>query len=104
MTFEEYAQQHLADAGLSSQGIEWVRMGWNARGSFGDMQGLKSNQQGILDSSDHVTGNAVAMGDTADAYGAMYRRAIIIQFKTDDDIRAAIKSGQCRFTVLGGGV
>ena len=44
MTFEEYAQKHLGTAGLSFEGIELVRMGWNARGSHG-------NCQGILDSS-----------------------------------------------------
>ncbi|MGP9834252.1 hypothetical protein [Marinobacter sp. NSM] len=44
MTFEEYAQKHLGTAGLSFAGIELVRMGWNARASHG-------NCQGILDSS-----------------------------------------------------
>lgn len=44
MTFEEYAQKHLGTAGLSFESIELVRMGWNARGSHG-------NCQGILDSS-----------------------------------------------------
>ncbi|MEC8823471.1 MAG: hypothetical protein VX673_05815 [Pseudomonadota bacterium] len=44
MTFEEYAQKHLGTAGLSFEGIELVRMGWNARASHGDCQG-------ILDSS-----------------------------------------------------
>lgn len=44
MTFEEYAQKHLGTAGLSYSAIELVRMGWNARGSHG-------NCQGILDSS-----------------------------------------------------
>ncbi|MBY6102342.1 hypothetical protein [Marinobacter nauticus] len=44
MTFEEYAQKHLGTAGLSFEGIELVRMGWNARASHG-------NCQGILDSS-----------------------------------------------------
>ncbi len=44
MTFEEYAQKHLGTAGLSFSAMELVRMGWNARGSHG-------NCQGILDSS-----------------------------------------------------
>lgn len=40
MTFEEYAQKHLGDAGLSYSAIELVRMGWNARGSYGNCQGI----------------------------------------------------------------
>ena len=44
MTFEEYAQKHLGDAGYSFSAMELVRMGWNARGSYG-------NSQGILDGS-----------------------------------------------------
>ena len=43
MTFEEYQEEHLQ--GQSGEFIRLVRMGWNARGSYG-------NQQGILDGSD----------------------------------------------------
>jgi hypothetical protein len=49
-----------------------------------------------------IVGNAVAMGEIVDEHGAIYSRSIMIQFDNDDDIRAAIKSGQCRFTVFGG--
>jgi hypothetical protein len=43
MTFEEYAQKHLGTAGLSFEGIELVRMGWNARGTCGD-----ANEAGVV--------------------------------------------------------
>lgn len=42
MTFEEYELEHLQIIGPEARRL--VRMGWNARGSHG-------NQQGILDSS-----------------------------------------------------
>lgn len=36
MTFEDYAKEHLDRANLSHKGLELVRMGWNAKGSYGD--------------------------------------------------------------------
>ena len=56
----------------------------------------------IADAGEMVKGNAVAMGEIVDEHGAIYGRSMMIQFGCDDDIRAAIKSGQCRFTVFGG--
>lgn len=45
MTFEEYEEKHLHD--LNHEARRLVRMGWNARASHG-------NPQGILDSSGHI--------------------------------------------------
>ena len=102
MTFEEYAQKHLGTAGLSYGAIELVRMGWNARGSYG-------NPQGTLDGSDHlaearnmVKGDVSTAGKVILLEGKTYERAIVVAFESDDDPRAAIAAGQCRFTVFGG--
>ena len=51
-----------------------------------------------------ATGNAVAMGDLTDEEGDLHKRSILIQFANVEDFGAAVKSGQCRFTVFGGGV
>ena len=56
----------------------------------------------IPDSS--ATGNAVAMGDLTDNDDEEYERSILIQFSSVEDFGAAVKSGQCRFTVFGSGV
>lgn len=37
MTFEDYVREHLDRANLSHKGLELVRMGWNARGEYGDL-------------------------------------------------------------------
>lgn len=47
-------------------------------------------------------GDAVAMGDLRDEEGDLYKRSILIQFDNVDDFGAAVRSGQCRFTVFGG--
>ena len=51
-----------------------------------------------------ATGNAVAMGDLTDNDDEEYERSILIQFASVEDFGAAVKSGQCRFTVFGGSV
>ena len=51
-----------------------------------------------------VTGNAVAMGDLTDNDDEEHERSILIQFGSLEDFYAARASGQCRFTVFGGGV
>lgn len=35
MTFEDYVREHLDRANPSHKGLELVRMGWNARGKYG---------------------------------------------------------------------
>ena len=56
----------------------------------------------IPDSS--ITGNAVAMGDLTDEEGDLHKKSILIQFASVEDFGAAVKSGQCRFTVFVGDV
>ena len=51
-----------------------------------------------------ATGNAVAMGDLTDEEGDLHKKSILIQFSSVEDFGAAVKSGQCRFTVFGSGV
>ena len=51
-----------------------------------------------------ATGNAVAMGDLTDNDDEEYERSILIQFASVEDFHGARSSGQCRFTVFGGGV
>tara|TARA_R100000789_G_scaffold82540_1_gene77986 strand:+ start:4367 stop:4846 length:480 start_codon:yes stop_codon:yes gene_type:complete len=159
MTFEEYAQKHLGTAGLSFEGIELVRMGWNARGSHGNCQGIldssgceasitpemieagaqrlvaweensewpdswspmvvaaaRNDAERVLRSAlnaraDHfpeatkmIRGNVALAGDITDEDGTTFHRALLIQFTDDASLRAAVDSGQCRFTVFGGEV
>ena len=73
--------------------------GWEARG--GSRQALSSCSE-IPNHS--VTGNAVAMGDLTDNDDEEHERSILIQFGSLEDFYAARASGQCRFTVFGGGV
>lgn len=124
MTFEEYAQKHLGTAGLSFEGIELVRMGWNARGSHGNCQGILDSsacevpegldatqeewaringRKHIPDATKMVQGNVALAGDITDEDGTTFHRAILIQFPRNGDMVAAMESGQCRFTVFGGG-
>lgn len=37
MTFEDYVKEHLERANLSHKALELVRMGWNAKGEFGEV-------------------------------------------------------------------
>ncbi len=77
----------------------------------GELRKLKSNPQGILDGSDHIADDSkMVKGDVSTAgsvillEGKTYERAIVVAFESDDDLRAAIAAGQCRFTVFGGEV
>ena len=72
---------------------------------------LRGNSQGILDGSDHIADDSkMVKGDVSTAgsvillEGKTYERAIVVAFESDDDLRAAIAAGQCRFTVFGGEV
>lgn len=40
MTFEQYVSEHLTSANLTHKALELVRMGWNARGKYGDAGGV----------------------------------------------------------------
>ncbi len=44
------------------------------------------------------------MGDITDEDGTKFHKSLLVQFATDEDFRAAMKAGQFRFTVFGGGV
>ena len=77
----------------------------------GELRELKGNPQGILDGSDHIAeASKMVKGDVSTAgsvillEGKTYERAIVVAFESDDDLRAAIAAGQCRFTVFGGEV
>ena len=89
MTFEDFEKKHLGGFGI--QGRALVRMGWNARG--GDH---------IPDATKMVRGDVALMGDVTDEDGTTYHKALVVQFATVEDFRAAMKAGQCRFTVFGG--
>ncbi len=76
----------------------------------GELRELKGNPQGILDGSDHIAearnmvkGDVSTAGSVILLEGKTYERAIVVAFESDDDLRAAIAAGQCRFTVFGGG-
>ena len=77
----------------------WVNAAW--RGWQASRQALSSYSE-IPNHS--VTGNAVAMGDLTDNDDEEHERSILIQFGSLEDFYAARASGQCRFTVFGGGV
>jgi len=77
----------------------------------GELRELKGNPQGILDGSDHIAddskmvkGNVALAGDIADQDGTTFHRSLLVQFTDDASLRAAVDSGQCRFTVFGGEV
>jgi len=104
VTFEEYAQKHLGTSGLSFSAMELVRMGWNARGSHGNPQGILDGSDHIAEASKMVKGDVSTAGSVILLEGKTYERAIVVAFESDDDLRAAIAAGQCRFTVFGGEV
>ena len=91
MKFDEYAEKHLE--GLSQRGRELVAMGWNARGAYGDH---------IPDATKMVEGTVQAMGDLHFNEEDDYKSAVVIEFASREDFKAAIDAGQCRFTVFGG--
>lgn len=104
MTFEEYAQKHLGSAGLSYTAMEMVRMGWNARGNHCSFPEKPDNSDHIADDRKMVKGDVSTAGSVILLEGKTYERAIVVAFESDDDLRAAIAAGQCRFTVFGGEV
>ncbi|MEC8822483.1 MAG: hypothetical protein VX673_00800 [Pseudomonadota bacterium] len=100
MTFEEYEEKHLHD--LNHEARRLVRMGWNARASHG-------NCQGILDTSDHfpdatkmIQGDVQCMGNLYFNDEDNYENALVITFADRAGLKAALDSKQCRFTVFGG--
>jgi len=77
----------------------------------GELKSLKVSHSEIPNTSggapgdgEAVKGDLVAMGDLADEDGAIYEKSMLIQFASVEDFHAARKSGQCKFTVLGGDV
>lgn len=77
----------------------------------GELRKLKGNPQGILDGSDHIAddrkmveGEVALAGDITDQDGTTFYRSLLVQFTDDSSLRAAVDSGQCRFTVFGGEV
>ena len=85
--------------------LEAMFWAWQAsRQALSSCSEIPNSSDHIADAGEMVKGNAVAMGEIVDEHGAIYGRSMMIQFDGDDDIRAAIKSGQCRFTVFGGSV
>ena len=58
----------------------------------------------IRDATKMVKGNVALAGDITDEDGTTFHRALLIQFTDDASLRAAVDSGQCRFTVFGGEV
>ena len=77
----------------------------------GELRKLKGNPQGILDGSDHIAddrkmveGNVALAGAITDQDGTTFYRSLLVQFTDDSSLRAAVDSGQCRFTVFGGEV
>lgn len=94
MTFEEYEKQHLQD--LTDTARHLVRMGWNARESFGGDH--------IPGATKMVRGDVSVVGKVILMEGKTYERGIVVAFESDDDLRAAVAAGQCRFTVFGGEV
>ena len=102
MTFEEYEHEHLF--ALTECAKKLVRMGWNARGEHGNCQGILDTSDHIADDSKMVKGDVSTAGSVILLEGKTYERAIVVAFESDDDLRAAIAAGQCRFTVFGGEV
>lgn len=100
MTFEEYEEKHLHD--LNHEARRLVRMGWNARASHGNCQGILDTSDHIRDATKMVQGNVALMGDIKDEDGTTFHKAMVVQFATVEDFRAAMKAGQCRFTVFEG--
>jgi len=58
----------------------------------------------IRDATKMVKGDVSTAGSVILLEGKTYGRAIVVAFESDDDLRAAIAAGQCRFTVFGGEV
>lgn len=125
MTFEEYAQKHLGTAGLSFSAMELVRMGWNARGSHGNCQGILDSsacevpegldatqeewaringREHFRDATKMVQGDVQCMGNLYFNDEDNYENALVITFADRAGLKAALDSKQCRFTVFGGEV
>lgn len=67
---------------------------------------LRSNQKAVFDQAQVnrmiPKGDSSLAGDFVDEEGNAFCRAIVVEFPTVEDFRAAMKAGQCRFTVFGG--
>lgn len=100
MTFEEYEEKHLHD--LNHEARRLVRMGWNARASHGNCQGIVDPSDHLPDATQMVQGDVQLMGEVTDEEGNTYSPAMVVEFPTVEDFLAAKKAGQCRFTVFGG--
>ena len=105
---DSYKFTRFGDEDYCDEVLEGMWQGWQA-----SRQALSSCSENpntldhascpeIPDSS--ITGNAVAMGDLTDEEGDLHKKSILIQFASVEDFGAAVKSGQCRFTVFVGDV
>jgi len=65
---------------------------------------LNARADHIADDRKMVKGDVSTAGSVILLEGKTYERAIVVAFESDDDLRAAIAAGQCRFTVFGGEV
>ncbi|NWN92259.1 hypothetical protein HLV39_12225 [Marinobacter adhaerens] len=65
---------------------------------------LNARADHIADASKMVKGDVYTAGSVILPAGKTHERAIVVAFQSDDDLRAAIAAGQCRFTVFGGDV
>lgn len=123
MTFDEYSDKYLQ--ALTDEARRLVQMGWNARGSHGNYQGILDSsacevpegldatqeewaringRKHIAEARKMVKGDVSTAGSVILLEGKTYERAIVVAFESDNDLRAAIAAGQCRFTVFGGEV
>lgn len=94
MTFEEYSEKYLQ--ALTGEARRLVQMGWNGHAEFGGDQAPEATKM--------IKGNVALAGDITDDEETTFHRALLIQFATGEDMNAAIRAGQCRFTVFGGEV
>jgi len=56
----------------------------------------------IADASNMVRGNVQAMGDLHFNEEDDYQSAVVIEFDSREDFKAAMQAGRCEFSVLGG--
>jgi hypothetical protein len=63
-----------------------------------------ASKRHVSDAEKMVRGGVALMGDVTDEDGTTYHKALVVQFATVEDFHAAMKAGQCRFTVFGGEV
>lgn len=65
---------------------------------------LNTQPNHIADAGEMVQGSLSLIGNFTDEDGTNFQRAMVIEFASREDFHLAMKAGQCRFTVFGGGV